>query len=710
MKRTGVFLAAVIGTILMSAEAQAQTTYTWNQTGSAAWTTATNWTPTRTTPAANDILVIDGSMTPTPTLTNVPTETIGRLRTINSATNVTFTATAAVTLTIGGGTGTDFELEAISALTLSGAGAISISLSSGATGSISGSMTVTGGAHRLLAVDASGMTVQSGGSFTTGTGFTGNAFGTTNLNSIVFANGSTYTHNAGANPFGAAQPNSVVVFQTGSLYRQQSTAAPSSSGRTYANFELNVAGTVTITGSSAVVMDDLTITQGTFNFNMTGTPGHSIRGNISIASSQTLNFNPASAGTVNLNGSSGQTISGSGTLTAGANSTIVVSNSTGVTLQRAIATSGALTVNSGGVLNCGTNVVSGTGSFTLAAGGTLGIGDPAGITSSSAMGNIQTTTRSFNTGANYTYNGSAAQVTGDGLPGTVNDLTINNSAGVTLTNSATVNGTLNLTSGDLMTGANMLTQNGGSTGTGDVVGTVRRTDVGVTTRAFGNPNVQITVSSGTPPNPMDVALTKSTPASFTNAVTRRYVLTDAGGLSATVRLRYLDSELNGNIEASLELFRLNGTLWTQQPKTASDTTANWAERSGVTDFSEWTLSSVSPTAVALAGFTAESGKDGLFIFWETVSEFDVAGYNLLRSASPDGPYTRINPAFMPAQAGGSLMGASYRYADPDVRSGATYYYVLEIIKLDGRSEQYGPISARFRRELSAKEREGTRMR
>jgi len=38
-------------------------------------------------------------------------------------------------------------------------------------------------------------------------------FGTTNLNSIVFANGSEFISKAEAIPFGAAQPNSVVVFQ-----------------------------------------------------------------------------------------------------------------------------------------------------------------------------------------------------------------------------------------------------------------------------------------------------------------------------------------------------------------------------------------------------------------------------------------------------------------------------------------------------------------
>ncbi|HXG01097.1 MAG TPA: hypothetical protein VNL69_09925, partial [Bacteroidota bacterium] len=68
--------------------------------------------------------------------------------------------------------------------------------------------------------------------------------------------------------------------------------------------------------------------------------------------------------------------------------------------------------------------------------------------------NIQTTTRSFSTGANYTYNGTSAQVTGNGLPSTVNNLTISNAAGVTLTTSTSLTGDLTVSSGTFDLGAN----------------------------------------------------------------------------------------------------------------------------------------------------------------------------------------------------------------------------------------------------------------
>jgi hypothetical protein len=117
-----------------------------------------------------------------------------------------------------------------------------------------------------------------------------------------------------------------------------------------------------------------------------------------------------------------------------------------------------LTVASGGTLNCAGFTISENiaspastlaNTFTLASGGTLGIGsvDATGaITTSGADGNIQVSgTRSFSTGGNYTYNGSGAQVTGNGLPATVNNLTIANTSGVTLSGNLAINGAFGVT-------------------------------------------------------------------------------------------------------------------------------------------------------------------------------------------------------------------------------------------------------------------------
>jgi len=141
----------------------------------------------------------------------------------------------------------------------------------------------------------------------------------------------------------------------------------------------------------------------------------------------------------------------------------------GVTVNTGTASSTGLRITGTGTLICGTQIVDGDGRFEMtAAGATIHVGSPNGITSGvTASGNIQNTgnLRSFIGTGNYVYNGTAAQVTGNGLPTTLSSsgsLLINNSAGVTLSASTSITaaGTtagLILQSGLLWLGDNNLT-------------------------------------------------------------------------------------------------------------------------------------------------------------------------------------------------------------------------------------------------------------
>ncbi|WP_210513857.1 FG-GAP-like repeat-containing protein [Hymenobacter terricola] len=117
----------------------------------------------------------------------------------------------------------------------------------------------------------------------------------------------------------------------------------------------------------------------------------------------------------------------------------VTVTSTGVaTLTGLLTVATTLTVQPGGTLNTACQALTGPGTFTLQGGATLGICDPAGISTSGATGAVQLMgARSFSPDASYTYNGTAAQVTGSGLPPQVRNLTTTNANSVTL--SAPVN-------------------------------------------------------------------------------------------------------------------------------------------------------------------------------------------------------------------------------------------------------------------------------
>ncbi|MBL0356955.1 MAG: T9SS type A sorting domain-containing protein [Chitinophagaceae bacterium] len=476
-------------TLLSGFTAAAQTTYKWNKTGPASWVAATNWTPARNTPAVSDILVFDGNgiSGTTTTVTNVPTETIGGLSVSNS-TNVTFTSPAAAgvyTITVNNGAAVnDLSVATGCQLNIAGSRAILLSLQTGAKASISGNITFTNAAHQLLGADATSVVFNSPSVFTASTGFTGNAFGNSGTaNTTVFSAGTSYVSSAGSDPFGLAAPASKIVFSPGSVYRanQANGAGVTLNGRTYGKIEFNGTGTANLSGTAGFTADSITTLRGTTNIGITGTS--SVKGNINVARTTALNLNGNTAALL-LNGST-QTIYGGGSFTLNNGQSVEVAVGTTVNLLRGITVTGATTsFIVKGTLNTRANLVSGTGIFNLVSGAFLGIGNTGGIAAAGTnSGSIRTTTRTYSASANYIYNGRSNQSTGNGLPGSINTLTINNSgvspanvvaltAAVSIT--ATVN-SLQLKAGRINMNAKQLTiPNGGTvTATGGTFNTTR---------------------------------------------------------------------------------------------------------------------------------------------------------------------------------------------------------------------------------------------
>jgi hypothetical protein len=256
---------------------------------------------------------------------------------------------------------------------------------------------------------------------------------------------------------------------------------------------------------------------------------------------------------------------------------------------------GALAINSGGSMD-----ISGGGGRLLSLNGTGGLAVAGG-------GTLTTT------GSTVTFNGTAAQQAA-GIA--YHNLTINNTiganvTGVTLTGNAIVNGTLTLTSSDLNTSTFTLTQPNttASTGVSDVVGTVIRSGgpfPAATALTFGNPNNRITFAVAvTNPTTVTVLMAKTAPATYAAAVTRNYTISTTGSntSTATLRLHYLDGELNSNVEANLNLRRLrtSDNHWVAQIPDTVDTTNNFVETTGSTVVgtnlpTQWTFSSLAPTA------------------------------------------------------------------------------------------------------------------
>src|SRR5262249_35036557 len=155
--------------------------------------------------------------------------------------------------------------------------------------------------------------------------------GSSGLNSVVFNAGALFVQVAGGNPFGAVAPSSVVTFQPGSRYRLDGPATPSMSGRTYADFEYNVAGSQAVSGGLSANIDTLVVDQGTFNLNMSG--GVFFHGDVRVKSGATLACNPATGSPVfSFAGTTPQMFDVQGSFTTSTNAVTDVNNFAGVTL------------------------------------------------------------------------------------------------------------------------------------------------------------------------------------------------------------------------------------------------------------------------------------------------------------------------------------------------------------------------------------------
>lgn len=91
-------------------------------------------------------------------------------------------------------------------------------------------------------------------------------------------------------------------------------------------------------------------------------------------------------------------------------------------------------------------------------------------------------------------------------------------------------------------------------------------------------------------------------------------------------------------------------------------------------------------AIDLGSFTATPQDGSVLIEWETVTEFDIAGFQVLRSDQENGDFSEISP-FIQAEGAG-VTGYQYEYTDEDVTNGVTYYYRLQSIDPNDHREEY----------------------
>jgi hypothetical protein len=72
------------------------------------------------------------------------------------------------------------------------------------------------------------------------------------------------------------------------------------------------------------------------------------------------------------------------------------------------------------------------------------------------------------------------------------------------------------------------------------------------------------------------------------------------------------------------------------------------------------------------------------IRWTTESELDIIGFNIYRSDTTDGEFTKINNELIPP-ANDPFIGGEHTFVDENVTRGQTYYYQLETVGRNGNT-------------------------
>ena len=408
--------------LLWGSATQAQTTYYWRGTATGQnnnnlWNEGTNWNTqpngsgTARTPASNDILIFDGNAaTSFPAILIVDfgngqsapfSQTIGQLRVVNNA-NVSLAGPVngndGSIISVTGGTasvqGQDLFVEGGSSISFVASGQtanrfLHIKIGTGKKGLIRGNIAFNAtNQSRLLALDANGLVFTGSGSTTSANSLAGNPFGTTGANTVTTSNGTplpnysdvilqegsvVYTNEAnfrqrdGISPFGTGTAP-VSIFEPGTKYFYESGTF-SNVGQRYGFLSFDGStNTTTVNGTrQMVVVNDLTVINGTINLNLTGTgigtsAAVSLGGNLN-ANGGTLNFSPASTSTVAFNSpifpvttAIKRTISGIGGLSFNSSTIFEINNAEGLTLERPIVVGGGLRLTLG-IISYSTNAI-----------------------------------------------------------------------------------------------------------------------------------------------------------------------------------------------------------------------------------------------------------------------------------------------------------------------------------------------------------------
>jgi hypothetical protein len=395
------------------------------------------------------------------------------------------------------------------------------------------------------------------------------------------------------------------------------------------------------------------------------------------------------------------------------NNLVINGPGTKVSLSSQLNILSSLVVSNGATLDCGNFPVWGAGSFTLNNGGTLSVGSPMGISlSPDSSGNICLKgTRRYNSGANYIYNGTAAQITGNGLPASLNCLSINNNMGVTLTNTLQLIDTLKLLSGNLFLGTKNLiigdtTNVSGSSADSYVV--TDNSGVMIYNSLVRNTDIKIPVGTTDSYNPVILNYSGSIdtfkvsvksifdhpPVISNKVVNKQWNISEnnIGGSVANLKFFWLTAnEASGfNPASQVIVGRYDGFQWLVIPAIVSGSGSindpYAASVYGITQFSSFGVGNDGALPVELIAFYGEQNSTNISLHWNTATEVNSYSFEIERKNLSDNNWLKIGSLYANFF---SNSPKSYSFIDKNINPGG-YQYRLKMIDNDG-SYKYSKV-------------------
>jgi hypothetical protein len=313
--------------------------------------------------------------------------------------------------------------------------------------------------------------------------------------------------------------------------------------------------------------------------------------------------------------------------------------------------------------------------------------------------------------------------------GNVNNLTLNGTGGVTLSENVTVTNNLKLTSGVITLGSRNLTLTGGldATGNGNSSSYINTSGSGALIRSISTTGVDYKFPVGLSNySPISVNFTGGTITSSSlasravsglhpNATDGAYIRTNLywemnqtgmtnpqynvsftyPGVTNGTGSNETESNLlpakwsasTGWLSSGSCSVCFNGTTMGTSSINTATKTITWNGVTGFSDFSGFGQGNGSPLPVELTSFTASCDEEVVTLSWSTASEQNSSHFDVEKST--DGENWRVIGTI--SAAGNSTQDIHYSFVDSE-KSNDQNYYRLNQVDIDGKNEYFGPIT------------------